>query len=132
MTVVRRLAAIVVLAAGLVSACSDYAKDIEAVRQHRTIVEDQTNDELAREIAGARGKVEWSADRPDKYRDNEYIVGVTARIERTTRAGAKRVIELQFIRNRQNQQIAFDQLTIDGQPQSILGGALNLLLMQLE
>lgn len=132
MTVFRRIAAIVVLAAGLVSACSDYAKDIEAVRQHRTIVDDQTNDELAREIAGARGKVEWSAGRPEKYSDNEYIVGVAARIERTTRAGAKRVIELQFIRNRQNQRIAFDQLTIDGQPQSILGGALNLLLMQLE
>lgn len=129
---VRRLSAILVVAAGLVSACSDYAKDIEAVRQHRTIVDDQTNDELAREIAGARGKVEWSAGRPDKYRDNEYVVGVTARIERTTRTGAKRVIEIQFIRNRQNQQIAFDELTIDGQPQSILGGAVNLLLMQLE
>jgi len=120
------------LAAGVVVACGDYAKDIEAVRQHRTIADDQTNDELARQIAGPRGKVEWTADRPDKYRDNEYIVGVSARIERTTQAGAKRVIELQFIRNRQNQKIAFEQLTIDGQPQGILGGALNLLLMQLE
>jgi hypothetical protein len=39
---------------------------------------------------------------------------------------------LQFIRNQQNQQISFEQLTIDGQPQGIVGGALNLLLMQLE
>lgn len=132
MNVVRRIAVILVVAASVVAACSDYAKDVEAVRQHRTIADDQTNDELARQIAGPRGKVDWTADRPDKYRDNEYIVGVTARIERTTRAGAKRVIELQFIRNRQNQQVAFDGLTIDGQPQSILGGALNLLLMQLE
>lgn len=132
MIVARRIVAVIVLAAGLIAACSDYSKDIEAVRQHRTIADDQTNDELARQVAGPRGKVDWTAERPEKYRDNEYIVGVTAKVERITRAGAKRVIELKFIRNRQNQQIAFDELTIDGQPQSILGGALNLLLMQLE
>jgi hypothetical protein len=114
------------------AACSDYTKDIDAVRQDRTVTEDQTNDELVRQLAGARGKVEWVADRPEKYKDNEYIVGVTAKIERITHAGAKREIELQFIRNQQNQQISFEQLTIDGQPQGIVGGALNLLLMQLE
>ena len=69
---------------------------------------------------------------PRQVQDNEYIVGVTAKIERITRAGAKRLIELQFIRNQQNQQISFEQLTIDGQPQGLVGGALNLLLMQLE
>lgn len=78
------------------AACSDYTKDIEAVRQDRTVSKDQTNDELARQLAGARGKVEWVADRPEKYKDNEYIVGVTAKIERITRAGGKRLIELQF------------------------------------
>ncbi len=129
---VLRILAIAVLAAFPLAACSDYSKDIEAVRQDRTVSEDQTNDELARQLAGARGKVEWVADRPEKYADNEYIVGVTAKIERITRAGAKRLIELQFIRNRQNRQISFEQLTIDGQPQGIVGGALNLLLMQLE
>ncbi len=127
-----RILVITVLAAFPLGACSDYSKDIEAVRQDRTVSEDQTNDELARQLAGARGKVEWVADRPEKYKDNEYIVGVTAKIERITRAGAKRLIELQFIRNRQNQQISFEQLTIDGQPQGLVGGALNLLLMQLE
>jgi hypothetical protein len=125
------LGVLFVAASGL-AACSDYTKDIEAVRQDRTVTQDQTNDALAQQLAGARGKVEWVADRPDKYKDNEYIVGVTAKIERITREGAKREIELQFIRNRQNQQISFEQLTIDGQPQGIVGGALNLLLMQLE
>ena len=127
-----RILVIAVLAAISLAACSDYTKDIEAVRQDRTVSQDQTNDELARQLAGARGKVEWVADRPDKYADNEFIVGVTAKIERITRAGAKRLIELQFVRNRQNQQISFEQLTIDGQPQGLVGGALNLLLMQLE
>src|SRR5215470_1061707 len=132
MNKVLRILAIAVLASAPLASCSDYSKDIDAVRQDHTVSKDQTNDDLARQIAGARGKVEWAADRPDKYKDNEYIVGVTARIERITRAGAKRLIELQFIRNRQNQQISFEQLTIDGQPQGLVGGALNLLLMQLE
>jgi hypothetical protein len=114
------------------AACSDYTEDVEAVRQSRTVVDDQTNDELSRQLAGARGKVEWVADHPEKYADNEHIVGVTAKIERTTRAGGKRLIELQFIRNRQTQQIAFEQLVIDGHPQGLISGPLNLLLMQLE
>jgi len=122
----------VLLLTAPLAGCSDYTKDIEAVRQDRTVSQDQTNDALALQLAGARGKVEWVADRPEKYKDNGYIVGVTAKIERITRAGAKRLIELQFIRNQQNQQISFEQLTIDGQPQGIVGGALNLLLMQLE
>jgi hypothetical protein len=126
------LVGVLLIAAGNLAACSDYSNDIEAVRQARTVLQDQTNDEAARQIAGARGKVEWIAERPDKYADNEFIVAVTAKIERTTRAGGKRLVELQFIRNRQNQQIAFEQLTIDGQPQGLVGGALNLLLMQLE
>lgn len=125
------LGVLFVAASGL-AACSDYTKDIEAVRQDRTVTQDQTNDALALQLAGARGKVEWVGDRPEKYKDNEYIVGVTAKIERITREGAKREIELQFIRNRQNQQISFEQLTIDGRPQGLVGGALNLLLMQLE
>jgi hypothetical protein len=87
---------------------------------------------LARQLAGARGKVDWAADRLEKYADNEHIVGVTAKIERTTRAGGKRLVELQFIRNRQNQQIAFEQLVIDGHPQGLISGPINLLLMQLE
>src|SRR4030095_8900444 len=127
-----RILAVAVLAVCPLAACSDYTKDVEAVRQDRTVTQDQTNDALALQLAGARGKVEWVADRPDKYKDNEYIVAVTAKIERITRAGAKRQIELQFIRNRQNQRISSAQLTTDGAPQGLVGGALNLLLMQLE
>ncbi len=124
---------VVLLSAGLLAACGEnYAPDIAAVRAARTLVADRTNDEIALQVAGARGKVEWSAGRPEKYRDNQHIVGVDATIERTTQAGARRVLLLSFIRNRQTQQIAFEQLAIDGQPQGLIGGALNLLLMQLE
>ena len=74
----------VLLIAAPLAACSDYSNDIEAVRQARTVLQDQTNDEAARQIAGARGKVEWVAERPKKYADNEFIVAVTAKIERIT------------------------------------------------
>lgn len=123
---------ILLFAALTLAACGDYSEDIDDVRQARTLFDDRTNDELAREIAGARGKVEWSANRPEKYQDNEHIVGVDATIDRTTRTGAKRVVVLHYIHNRQTQQIAFDGLDIDGRPQDLIGGALNLLLMQLE
>jgi len=122
---------LVVFFAALAGCGENFDQDIEAVRAARTIG-DNTNDELARELAGARGKVEWQGSRFDKYADNEYIVGVTARIERYTRAGAKRLVELQFINNRQTQQVAFEQLLIDGRPQDLIGGTLNLLLLQLE
>jgi hypothetical protein len=127
-----RFLIILLLATLPLAGCDSYSKDIDAVRQSRTLFDDRTNDELAREIAGARGKVEWSAGRPDKYKDNEHIVGVDATIDKTTRAGAKRVVVLHYIHNRQTQQIAFDGLEIDGRPQDLIGGALNLLLMQLE
>lgn len=123
---------IVIIALAVLAACGEnFDKDIETVRAARTFGDD-TNDELAREIASARGKVEWSGSRFEKYADNEYIVGVTAHIERYTRAGAKRLVELQFINNRQTNQVAFEQLLIDGRPQDLIGGALNLLLLQLE
>jgi hypothetical protein len=126
----RRL--ILILFLGALAACGDgYDKDIETVRAAHTLQAD-SNDEMARQIAGARGKVEWIGGRFDKYKDNEYIVGVTARIEVYTRAGAKRLVELQFINNRQTEKVAFEQLLIDGRPQDLIGGALNLLLLQLE
>ena len=104
---------------------------MNAVRQATTLT-DATNDELAQQIAGARGKVAWSAGRSETYRDNEFIVLVRATIERTTRAGAKRVVVLEFIHNRQNGKVAFEQLLVDGRPQDLVAGALGLLLMQLE
>jgi hypothetical protein len=126
----QRLILIAFLAA-LAGCGENFDKDIETVRAAATLTDD-SNDQLAQELAGARGKVEWIGSRFAKYEDNEYIVGVTARIERYTRAGAKRLVELQFINNRQTRQVAFEQLLIDGRPQDLIGGAVNLLLLQLE
>ena len=127
---VLRVALLLLLTAG-VAACSKYDSDIATVKAAKSLT-DHTNEEVAMQIAGARGKVTWNAGRPDKYKDNEYIVGVDATIEKTTREGNKRVVVLSFVNNRQTNQVGFDGVTIDGQPQDIIGGALNLLLMQLE
>lgn len=119
------------LAAGLIAGCDRYAEDIVKVRQ-ATSLGDGTNEELCTEIAGARGHFEWLAGRSETYADNPDIVLVTCKVDRTTSAGAKREVRLEFLHNRQTDKVALDRVLIDGQPQSIIGGMLNLLLMQLE
>ena len=91
-----------------------------------------TNEQFATQLAGARGQVSWVASKPAKYADNPNIVQVAAKIDKTTRAGQKRAIEIDWINNRQTKQVALEGLSIDGQPQSLVSGALGLLLMQLE
>jgi hypothetical protein len=91
-----------------------------------------TNEQFANQLAGARGQVAWAASRPAKYKDNPNVVEVAAKIDKTTRAGAKRQVEVAWINNRQTKQVALERLSIDGQPQSLVSGALGLMLMQLE
>jgi len=130
MSKLLRTVLLLVLMAGLAT-CGKYDSDIATVKAAKSLT-DHSNEDVAMQIAGARGKVTWSAGRPDKYKDNEYIVGVDATIEKTTREGNKRIVVLSFVNNRQTNQVGFDGVTIDGQRQDIIGGALNLLLMQLE
>ena len=120
-------------AALLLAGCGeDYAPDIEAVKQAET-APGTPNGRLVDELAGARGKVTWAGGKAAaQYQDNPAIVAVTATIERTTRMGEKRRIELQFIHNRQTKQVALDGMLVDGKPQNLIAGALNLMLMQLE
>jgi hypothetical protein len=130
----RRLAAgAILLLLPLLAACGEnYDPDIAAVKAAET-VPGTANDKLVDELAGARGKVTWEGGPADpRYKDNPAIVGVTATIERTTRLGEKRVIRLQFIHNRQTRQVALDGMLVDGKPQDLLAGALNLMLLQLQ
>lgn len=129
----RRLVLGLAAAALLLAGCGeDYAADIEAVKQAET-APGTANGKLVDELAGARGKVTWEgAKAAPRYADNPAIVAVTATIERTTRLGEKRRIVLQFIHNRQTRQVALDGMLVDGKPQDLLAGALNLMLMQLD
>lgn len=128
---VGSLLAALCMVAGLLAACDRYAGDIEAVKQAQSLG-DLDNETFCKDLAGARGRYEWTAGRSETYADNPDIVVVTCLVNRTTSAGAKREVRLEFVHNRQTDKVALDRVLIDGQPQNVIGGMLNLLLMQLE
>ena len=113
------------------AACGEtFDQDVAAVKAAQGL--GGTNEQFANQLAGARGQVAWTASKPAQYKDNPNVVEVAAKIDKTTRAGAKRAVEVAWINNRQTKQVALERLSIDGQPQSLAAGALGLLLMQLE
>ena len=121
-----------VIIAILVPACSeeDFRHDIEAVRAARTIAPDATNDEVARRIAGAQGRIAWTAGRIGEYLNYENTVSVIAHIDRKTRAGADRAIELTFLYDRALGDVSFQLLGVDGQSMMVMGDWLQLLLAE--
>ena len=125
-----RLMTVLLVVAGL-AACDSYEDDIAAVKAAKT-TPGASNEDFANQLAGARGKVTWSAETPDAYQDNPDIVLVTATIEKTTTSGAKRTVVLEYLNNRQTKKVALERVLVDGQPQGLVSGMLNLLLMQLE
>ena len=123
--------ALVLLLSALLVACGAYSRDIDAVKQSN-VPTGIVNEELAKQFAGARGKIDWSAERPEKYKDNENIVLVRAKIDRVGRSGNKREVVLEWIRNRQTDKIDMERVLVDGEEQGMVGGALQLLLLQLD
>ena len=126
----RAVALVVALVAWL-AACGAYSSDIEAVKQSN-VPTGIVNEELVKQFAGARGKATWSAERPEKYKDNENIVLVRATVDRVGRSGAKHQVVLEWIHNRQTEKIDLERVTVDGEEQSLVGGALQFLLLQLD
>ncbi len=123
-----RAAAIIALA--LLAACSSYDSDIAAVKNAEA-TPGQTNEAWVNTIAGARGHVDWSAGKAAAY-NNSDIVEVVATIDKPAATGGDHKIELHFIHNRQTEKVALDNVVVDGKSQGLLGGALNLLLLQLQ
>ena len=121
----------VALALPAVTACDSFKDDVAAVQAAESIVPGKSNDALARELAGARGGVKWRGAAAARY-NNDAIVLVTAEIDRVGLSGTAHRIALEFINNRETRKIAFEQAFIDGKPQSLLGGALTLFLLQLD
>lgn len=123
--------AAVTLVLPAVTACDSYKDDVAAVQAAESLVPGKSNETLAREIAGARGSIKWRGAKAERY-DNAAIVLVTADIDRVGHSGADHRIALEFINNRETRKVAFEQAYIDGKPQSLLGGALTLFLLQLD
>ncbi|HWA41845.1 MAG TPA: hypothetical protein VHA10_01445 [Hypericibacter adhaerens] len=113
------------------SACDRYGDDIALVKKS-PVLGDTTGEKLCTDTAGARGKFEWSAGKSETYKDNDQIVEVTCKVTKPGSSGAQHVIEFAFIHNRQTEKVALDRLLIDGKEQSLLSGAMNLMLLQLD
>lgn len=125
----RRFVLVLACLGGL-AACSDYGEDVDAVKAADT--GGMTNEALAARLAGGKGSVEWSGREAEQYPDNSSIVLVEATIEKTTRDGAARTIVLQYTRNRADGRVALFDVVVDGKPQGLLGGSVQLLLLQFE
>lgn len=123
--------ATVALALPAVTACDSYKDDVATVQAAETIVPGKSNDAIAREIAGARGSIAWKGEKAERY-NNDAIVLVTADIDRVGQSGASHKVQLEFVNNRETRKVAFEQAYIDGKPQTLLGGALALFMMQLD
>ena len=119
-----------ILAVALLAACGSYGSDIATVKKAEA-TPGTTNEAWVNDIAGARGHVEWSAGKVASH-NNDDIVEVVASIDRPSANGGSHKIELHFIHNRQTDKVALDNVTVDGKSQGLLGGALNLLLLQLQ
>ena len=124
------LAGMLALPLALAACGESFDADIQAVKAASG--PGGANEQFANQLAGARGQVAWSASKPAAYKDNPNVVEVVAKVEKTTRAGAKRQVEIAWLNNRQTKQVALERLAIDGQAQSLVSGALGLLMMQLE
>lgn len=120
------------IAFGLVgpAGCSDYAEDVEAVKAAQAA--GATNEAFVRRLAGAQGTVEWSGRRSPLYPKDSNVVLVEATVRKASASGAERTVVLQYHYNRTTQQTLLTDVLLDGKSRGILGGSLDVLLMQFE
>jgi hypothetical protein len=114
----------------MLAACSPFADDIDAVKEAETA--GLRNEEFVQRLAGAEGKIEWSARRWEQYPKNSSIILVEAAVDKQTRDGNRHNIVVQYVYNRIGEEARLYDILVDGRPQGILGGALQLLLLRLE
>lgn len=129
---IRPVRFILVLLAGLgpLAGCSDYEADIDKVKAAESM--GRSNDQLVKDLTGARGAFKWSAAPSEKYGADSGIVLVEARIERTGRAGTDQVVQLHWVHNRASGVVDLEDILINGRSRGILGAALDLLTLELE
>ena len=127
--VVRRCILILSLGGALaLLGCDSYKADIAAVKRAQTLP-GESNEELVLDLAGGRATIEWSAEHAKQY-DSDDMVAVTAEINRLGQFGQRSKIELVYVRNRQDKQVTFQELRLNGQRQDMLSGVLNPALLE--
>jgi hypothetical protein len=115
---------------GILAACSPFADDIDAVKEAQTA--GLRNEDFIQRLAGAEGKIDWSARRWEQYPKNSNIILVEAAVDKQTRDGSQHKIVVQYVYNRIGEEVRLHDILVDGQSQGILGGALQMLLLRLE
>jgi predicted hotdog family 3-hydroxylacyl-ACP dehydratase len=115
---------------GLLAACSSYESDIEKVKAAQST--GTTNEQFVKDLAGARGSFAWAAREAERYAADGAIVLVEATVTKTSRAGKKQVIQVQWLHNRETGKVAFEDVLVDGRSRGILGAALDILKLEFE
>ncbi len=126
----------IVVCLSLLSGCFDadgatdasYSEDIDAVRDH--VVDGQSNDDLIGKLAGRHGKVTWLAGPWDDKQSDQLIL-VSASIRKKL-DNADRELTLLYRYDRTSHDVVLDKVLLDGQVQSVVGGAVAMLAMKLE
>jgi len=119
------------LALALLLAACGLRADIDAVKRSNAPTGIQ-NEELMNQLAGARGQVSWSAEHPEKYKDNPNIILVRATVDRIGHSGTKHKVVMEWIHNRQTEKVDMERVVVDGEEKNLLGGAVQLFLLQLD
>ena len=130
MTRLFHFVALLLVVPSLLAGCDSYQADIDTVKAASSA--GQTNEQLVKDLAGARGTFKWSAGETEKYGKGSGIVLVEARIERSSRAGADQVVQLRWLHNRETGVIDYEEVLINGRSRGILGATLDLLMLELE
>ncbi|WP_156176672.1 hypothetical protein [Kiloniella spongiae] len=126
----------IALCLSLLSGCFDaggatsanYSDDIDAVRDY--VADGQSNDDLIGELAGRHGKVTWLAGPWDDKQSDQLIL-VSASIRKKL-DNADRELTLLYRYDRTSHDVVLDKVLLDGQVQSVVGGAVAMLAMKLE
>lgn len=126
----------IILCLSLLSGCFDaggatgvnYSEEIDIVRDH--VVNGQSNSDLIGELAGRHGKVTWLAGPwNDKQSDEQVLVSASIR---KNLDDTDHELTLLFRYDRTSQDVILDKVLLDGQVQSVVGGAVAMLAMKLE
>lgn len=146
----RRNFLVVSLIFGLLLGCGELAQEvvedpgIEIVKKSSCGVGNATMEEYCNEVVGVNGQVKWTGVRasaiPDEnwkqkknpYKNNPDVSLVVVEMKKVTKKGNEKTAVLGYAVNTKSKVKELIQLEIDGKPQSILLGLIELGIMSTE
>lgn len=127
------LMSVLCLIIGFLAGCTVYSSAITDVQNTVMVGQTTSIGEGVNTIAGVSGSATWSAFKPEVYKGSgkpskfkDNVVIVQADIEKATRQGVHRTASLQYAYNRDNKQVELVAIEVDGKPQSLMLGVMEL------